>query len=554
MNIRSVIKGLAACTCLIAGRGIDAQQKIAERTIHAGVEEERLAGEALLARPVTINVSGVSIKGALTSAARSANVLVQFQSQVVDAYPKVITLHLSNVPLGSALERILENTRLRVVTDGATQLTIVETQSPASLRSGGISGTVIDATTKRPIRGATVTLDGATRGVTTDDRGVFHVTGLAAGTHTVAVKQLGYTREVRRVTVEDGGTVSLPITLSISPSVLDQVVVTGTVVATERKAIPNAMTVITAKDIEQRGITQITQLFRGEVPGLFAVEQGAMSPVGETYMFSRGVARLPGLLGDVYDLADAIKTYVDGVELANPKFLNQIDPKSIERIEIIPGPQASTIYGANAINGVMQIFTKRGSGTVRPVVGVNSSHGFTQNNFNGSLAPSHQVDASLAGTEGRISYNLGTGWGYSGAWTPINHSQTTSLYAGTSIPLRMLSLELSARQGWTKNVTGGQFDQVNTELAQQGILRSTVLRRFSASRYNVSSRTFSANVRATPVSWWSHQATVGYDETHANQKGSEPSFSTPSAYVAKLFIDTAHPGTPHRDAQPHVWW
>src|SRR5690606_22003959 len=133
--------------------------------------------------------------------------------------------------------------------------------------------------------------------------------------------------------------------------------------------------VINAADIERRGITRIDQLFRGEVPGLLAMEEGMLaynSTITEVHgarsslqantagtssvkMYSRGASSLDGG-------PNPIKVYVDGVELLDASYLGAIDPGSIERIEIITGPQAATIYGSGALGGVMQIFTKKGAG------------------------------------------------------------------------------------------------------------------------------------------------------------------------------------------------
>src|SRR5687767_9998868 len=126
----------------------------------------------------------------------------------------------------------------------------------------------------------------------------------------------------------------LDITLDVSANALEQVVVTGTVVATELKAVPSAITVVTAKQIEERGITRIDQLFRGDVPGLFAQNLGGAALLDEVSMYSRGASALStssaGVSGYTGN-SNTIKTYIDGVELANSNYLSQIDPRSIER-------------------------------------------------------------------------------------------------------------------------------------------------------------------------------------------------------------------------------
>ena len=54
-----------------------------------------------------------------------------------------------------------------------------------------------------------------------------------------------------------------------------------------------------------------------------------------------------------------MKTYIDGIETAEVNS-SAVDPSSIDHVEVIRGPEAATLYGADAIGGVIQIFTKRG--------------------------------------------------------------------------------------------------------------------------------------------------------------------------------------------------
>src|SRR5687767_4657849 len=269
----------------------------------------------------------------------------------------------------------------------------------------------------------------------------------------------------------------LDITLDVSANALEQVVVTGTVVAAELKAVPSAITVVTAKQIEERGITRIDQLFRGDIPGLFAQNQGSnlKASIDEVTMFSRGATALSrsstGV--DAMFLTSPIKTYVDGVELANSKYLSQIDPKSIVRIEILTGPQASTIYGSNAINGVMQVFTKRGSSS-RPQLSLSLLSGWVENNFSSARTPQHDYSAQLTGVEGRFSYNAGGSWNYVGPWTPAKQSTRTGGFGGAKLDLPTAAGRVTAdmilRRSFTQSVQRGATDQTRTGYRETGRL------------------------------------------------------------------------------------
>src|SRR5689334_7586600 len=126
------------------------------------------AAEALLRRPVTLDVRGVSLRRAVDVAAARAKVLVQYRTRLLEGYREPVTLHVRDVPLGVVLQQMLSATSLRVVPDGATQLMIVErAEVTRTALDGTIIGTVIDASTKRPLPGVSVLIDDATRGVRT---------------------------------------------------------------------------------------------------------------------------------------------------------------------------------------------------------------------------------------------------------------------------------------------------------------------------------------------------------------------------------------------------
>ena len=90
-----------------------------------------------------------------------------------------------------------------------------------------------------------------------------------------------------------------------------------------------------------------------------------------------------------------MKTFVDGVELRTGEFLSLIDVRSIERVEVITGPQASTIYGSGALNGVLNIITKKGNPEARERLRVHLSYGMIQNMFSSHFAPQHVDDVQL---------------------------------------------------------------------------------------------------------------------------------------------------------------
>lgn len=367
-----------------------------ETTLHAQkvavAEQSQNTGSAAipaLERQVALDLTNVTLERAIAEISTQANIRISYAKRALSNAPRV-TLRTPSISVDAALKGALKGTNLAVVSFGG-QLTLIERSTPQNppRQTSVITGKVTDAKSGKGIPGATVSIGNDMSGSVTGEDGGYRLTGITPGTHTITIRLLGYTKQVRSIMVGDEVTVTADFKLERSANVLEQVVVTGTVVATELKAIPNAISVITAKQIEERGITRIDQLFRGDIPGLFALNLGSNDSLNAVTMFSRGATALSFKSAGVSNLignTNPIKTYIDGVEMANPQYLSQIDPKSIERIEILTGPQASTIYGSNAINGVMQIFTKRGSAQ-HPSLTLNLLNGWIQNNFSGSLTP-----------------------------------------------------------------------------------------------------------------------------------------------------------------------
>jgi len=481
---------------------------------------------------VTVNVDRAPLEEVIALIAREAGLIPMYTMRLL---PKgaTVTLHVRQYPVDEAFRDALQGTGLSALFRGVGYVSIVHDSAAAS--TGTIAGRVIDATTKQPLHRATVLLDSASRGAATDENGTFRIAGVSTGVHRVTVKRIGYAKAFRAVTVEDGVTATVDVALDVAATALDQVVVAGTVIPTALKAVPNAMTIITSKEIEQRGITRIEQLFRGDVPGMFAQNLGAGASVDNVIMFSRGTTTFSAYSAGTQYGTNPIKTYVDGVELADAHFLNQIDPKSIERIEILTGPQASTIYGSNAINGVMQIFTKRGA-SVRPQLTLNLLSGWVENDFSSARTPQHDYSAQLSGVEGRISYNAGGSWNYTGPWTPSKQTTRTGVFEGTRLELPVhgehVAADMTFRRTATQNRSHGSPSQSTTGLWESGWFEPSLSPGGGSgggglgdpSTEVLLGQTLGLTLSYAPTRWWSHELGIGQDASDDELRGTTPGY------------------------------
>jgi len=515
---------------LLAQRTISAQ-RVATETPITTIPAEHL--DALLARTIAIDVRGVSLRNAIDALAKSARVEVQYRVRDVTASEKRITLHATSISLGAAFTRILDGTGLQLQPLPGDHLAVVagdNGQTGGEARDGSITGNVIDAKTKRPLKGVHVQLDDAKGGVTTDEHGTFRLSGVAAGMHVLHVRQLTYGKRTQSVTVTDGEQTTVSIMLEQSVNALEEVVVTGTVIPTELKAISNAITVITGKELQERGITHIDQLFRGDVPGVWELNQGsnAQQP-GVVRMVSRGANSLGGITRQT---TTALKTYVDGIELADPSYLGLIDPRNIDRIEILTGPQASTIYGSNAIMGVMQVFTKHGTNaTGRPQLTATLQSGFIQNNYSSAMTPQHDYSAQVSQTSGVVSYNAGASWVHIGPWSPAIRTSTASGFGGARVQGGPITADVSFRHVLSINYATGASSQAKIAYVANGTFDTGFLSNgisvMTPTNYRSSGQSFGITLTYAPTSWWSGTGTLGTDESSAQTISRAPQYSSP---------------------------
>jgi hypothetical protein len=105
---------------------------------------------------------------------------------------------------------------------------LLSAASAAWAQQGTIAGTVRDQRAGLPLAGAAVSVIGSAHNVVTDANGRFLLLNVPSGEQRLAVEYLGYGETTRRVTVLDGGTVSVVFALEVQAVRGDEILVTGT--------------------------------------------------------------------------------------------------------------------------------------------------------------------------------------------------------------------------------------------------------------------------------------------------------------------------------------
>ncbi len=136
---------------------------------------------------------------------------------------------------------------------------------------GEIRGSVYDRETNNPLPAASVVLVGTTIGAATDINGNYIIKNVRPGTYKIQARFVGYGSQTKDVTVRPGETVTVDFYLSPTALQLDEVVVTGTGTALEKRSVGNTVGTITIKDIEIAPVRSITEVLQGRVSGLVAL-------------------------------------------------------------------------------------------------------------------------------------------------------------------------------------------------------------------------------------------------------------------------------------------
>lgn len=256
----------------------------------------------------------------------------------------------------------------------------------------------------------------------------------------------------------------------------DQLVTATRSVQTTQQSLA-AVTVFDRAQIEQSQATSVPELLK-KVPGVSLANNGG--PGKHTSLFMRGSE------------SDHVLVLIDGIKIGSATSggaaLQDLPLELIERIEVVRGPRSS-LYGSEAIGGVIQIFTRKGKGSgAKPFF--SAGYG-THDSYSGS--------AGISGGDGKAWYSLGL----SGADSDgINAKPVSSSgYEDDADGYRNLSAALSAGYRFDNGLeldanllqakSHNDFDQVNR--ARTSGFRANA---------NGESRVFGSRARFSPLDPW----------------------------------------------------
>lgn len=212
-----------------------------------------------------------------------------------------------------------------------------------------------------PIPGASVIEKGTKNGTAADATGSYTIT-VSGGDAVLVYSSLGFETQERKV----GSNSTIDVYMNESSEQLGEVVVTGQGTGVSRKRISTTVSSIDSKELKQSPAMQIDQLIQSKLPNA-QIKLSSGQPGTASIIRSRGpvsantnttpVIMIDGVRVDNLNSNAELSIATGG---AQSSAIADIPMEDIDRIEYIPGGAATTLYGADAANGVLQIFTKRG--------------------------------------------------------------------------------------------------------------------------------------------------------------------------------------------------
>lgn len=237
---------------------------------------------------------------------------------------------------------------------------------------------------------------------------------------------------------------------------LDRVVVIGSPVeASPEREQPTAVDVVNTDRIASLSQARATDVMRSAVPGVVFWDRGPIGPPAPIATV-RGVASFT---------TRALKTYVDGIELASPELFTLVDGRAMSRIEMIRGPQGAALYGPDALNGVLQIETARGRlGRSDPTPRGSVSGGAYERSGLPEPELTQDYFGGLTGASDRASYDISAAFSRTGSSGNVPLANTWNARIGSRALAGPVIVDASARAARHEyalerpRLTGGSAD------------------------------------------------------------------------------------------------
>lgn len=382
-----------------------------------------------------------------------------------------------------------------------------------------VSGVVSDEA-GNPLAGVSVQVSGTNTGTTTKPDGSFTLS-VSSSAKALNFSSVGWTS--KSVTLSSSN--FYEVTMEMSTSQLDEVVIIGYGSAKKRADVAGALTTVSGEQIHDRPSANVIDALQGKVSGL-QVYSSSGEPSSTPSVRLHGVGSLGASNTPLYVL--------DGIPVGAGTIVS-LNPEDIESVTVLKDPSTTSIYGSRASNGVIYYTTKQGKVNTSNL-NVSSQYGISNltnasldmfNNFMNTKELTDfwldigyrnqaQIDALLA------QYPYDTKW--------------YKTYYKNNVPMYQLDVNMSGGGGKTTYyVSGGYYKQ-------EGLTYRSDFERF----------TFRSNLQSTVNNWFKFGLTLsaGKDTRQSNPYGSNSTNRGLALLAAPFYSPVDADGKPYPDMIP----
>lgn len=223
--------------------------------------------------------------------------------------------------------------------------------SQIAYSQNSFTATILDEESQEPIVGATVYFPNLEIGEVTDVNGNVKITGIADGKHLIQISYVGYeiVKKTYSFPIEEA---LMPIVISLhhDHEELEEITVTSTRSSRTIADIPTRIEVIAGEELAEKG-----NMKPGDIRMLLNESTGIQTQQTSATSYNSSI-RIQGLDGKYTQLMrDGMPLYSG---FSGGLSLMQIAPLDLQQVEVIKG-SSSTIYGAGAIAGLVNLITKK---------------------------------------------------------------------------------------------------------------------------------------------------------------------------------------------------
>lgn len=364
-----------------------------------------------------------------------------------------------------------------------------------------------------------VSVRNTTSGTVTDAEGNYSfTTNLKAGTYTLLFSGVGFKTKEQSITIGSETEINSNATLENDPLSMDEVVVTGTSQGTTRRQLGSFISTVKGDQLSKSTTGNVLAALQGKTPGAQII-QNSGDPGGSMSVRLRGISTVNSSSEPLYIVDGVIvsnsarrvtntqSAYDGGIISPAPNRMVDINPTDIERIEVLNGAAAAAIYGSRANAGVVQIFTKRGSGGA-PTVSFSTSVNMNQLRKDPGYSTAPTKFGPAPDGPGAITQDI--------LLTQYTNTTPVTRYNYWDYIFRDgigTDNNLSVRGGKDKT----KYFASASYFYNQGIVKNTDFQRFS----------FRVNLDQELASWANLSAGISYTNSLANEKPDGNSFFSP---------------------------